>query len=763
MRTRGSQMGAFVVRGVVEWYDACDRDFSMRGMGNNMDGGWGPPDQSATRRARLAADHDGRLAEAFEPLGAPNDTTPGAPHPYGAHPEGMRPAGAAPLWPAEPDDADDENPPWDRPSGRIPVPAPNTTTRAAQVPAWEWDPALEESIPGMSIGGLSGTGKIPALVPLSPDGSGWSKGVRAPSGPNTSTPGAVALPIPGDVEVDDQPSAQMRALRVGNLARATMIITAALLLSRVLGLLRTTLFAAAFGAQSDAVTRDAFTNAFALPDTIFNIVAGGALASAFIPIFADYLIDKRDKKTAWHIASASLNLSILALTALSVLGLIFAPQFLNITLHPLFGTCGAHPDTCEGNQVVNLTRIMLLQPIFLGGATIAVAILQARQSFVLPAIGQVIYSASLVAGIAATMLDKRFGIFGGDLGILGPTYAVVVGAALQFVIQVPGLARAKMQYAPSLDIAHPGVRKMFRLMVPRILNAMLLYVSVYVTRSLLDLVPNQKDGATYGYVTAFTLVLLPIGIFGMAISQAAFPTMAALVAANEWQRLRDTILRTVRGVTYLALPSALGLIVLAYPISRLMVFHGNFTAAQISQVSTPLLFFAVGLLGLALVEILTRCFYALHDSRTAVEVSVLQFMFVIGLSIVLLQPMGAGGLALATSLGSLGEALVLLLLLRNRLGGLDLKELGIFTLNALAASVVAALAALFAYTLLLVIFPYPVPDGASPTENALMIVRVGVPIVVAAVTYFVFARFLGIDDVMPLQRFTGRFARLLRR
>src|SRR5262249_2324214 len=154
---------------------------------------------------------------------------------------------------------------------------------------------------GVDLGDMTGTGKIAAVVPLSPHDSGWSKGLTAPT---VSAP-AGDMAFPGAVEVDQQPSAQMRALRVGNLARATAIVTGAMLLSAVLGVLRTSLFAATFfSADPHArIEADAFTNAFALPDAIFTIVAGGALASAFIPVFADYLIEKRDRQTAWHIAS----------------------------------------------------------------------------------------------------------------------------------------------------------------------------------------------------------------------------------------------------------------------------------------------------------------------------------------------------------------------------------------------------------------------------------------------------------------------------
>ncbi len=690
-------------------------------------------DPERTRQQRAAAE------ESRRPL-FPADSAPEYPQP----PRGQEPASSAQpqtpqkLWP----DDRDVNPPWEIDSTRLPAVTPPTE---AEQPSdsfnWEYDAAISQSYPSVNFNDMSGTGRIPAIVQLAP-GASWSKGIRAPRA-------GQAVERAG-VGVDDQPSAQIRALRAGNLVRATAIVTAALLVSRVLGLFRTSLFAYAFGATYQA---DAFTNAFTLPDTIFSIVAGGALASAFIPVFTSYLIEKRDREAAWHIASAALNLSMLALTALAALAFVFAEPFLQLTLHSYFVVNCPGPK-CEGPMIVSLTRIMLLQPIFLGGATVTIAILQARQHFVLPAIGQVIYTVSLIGGIAATLLDQKTHIFGGNLGINGPAWGVVAGGVLQFAIQVPGLAQARMQYTPTFDIFHPGVRQMFRLMLPRIFNAALLFISIYVNRDLLGLLGTE--GAIYGYVTAFTLVMLPIGVFGMAVSQAAFPTFAALAAAGEWQRLRDIILRMVKGVAWLAVPSALGLIVLADPITRLFLAHGSFDPATVPLISRPLIFFSIGLLGLSLVEILTRSFYALHDSRTAVEVSVLQFLFVIALSIILLQPMGAGGLALATSLGSMGEAFVLLLLLRPKLGGLDIKGLGAFMLNVFAASVVAALAALFVYRLGVVLLPY---RSTSVSETVREIVRVGAAVVAAGVAYFGFSRFLGTDDVVALDRIFKRFVR----
>ena len=655
------------------------------------------------------------------------------------------------------------NPPWDRASMRLPVPPSNTPSSAGNAGPhpygdFDLDSVMERSFPGISVGEFTGTGKI-AAVPLRPGASG--KGIRAPRAPSGSAASlagsaasAQALPTDGiGIEVDPQPSVQLRALRSGNLMRAATIVTAALLLSRILGLARTTLFAATFGNGFQA---DAFTNAFTLPDTIFSIVSGGALASAFIPVFTEYLA-RNDRKSAWHIASAALNLALALLVIFCGVCIIFAQQLIPLMMPSFFYNCGK---ICgEGPVIIALTRVMLLQPIFLGGATITIAILQARQSFLLPAIGQVIYTGCLVGGIFATEVDNRYHFYshifgaGTSLGIYGPTWGVVVGAALQFAIQIPGLMRAKMPYRPTFDIIHPGVREIGRLMLPRLLNAAILYISVFINRNLLALLHDV--GATYGYVTAFTLIMLPNGIFGMAVSQAAFPTLATLVATREWERLRHTILRATQGIIYLAVPSSIGLIVLADPISRVLVAHGNFNLSKLPLTTQPLIYFAIGLTGLSLVEILTRSFYALQDTRTPTQVSILQFMFAIGMSVLLL-PWGSSGLALASSLAWLGEALTLLLLLRPRLAGFDLKALSVYILNVVAASVAMGLVALLLYYLMLIALPIGV---TSKTETVKEILRLVVAIIGAAGVYFGVSHFLGTDEVLPLDRIVKRVLR----
>jgi putative peptidoglycan lipid II flippase len=555
--------------------------------------------------------------------------------------------------------------------------------------------------------------------------------------------------IPEEEEEEvEQPSTKLRALSGRSMMIGTIIITGSFLVSRVLGLVRGSLFAGLFGLTA-SISADSFNQAFFIPDTIFNLVAGGALSSAFIPIFTQYLVEKQDKKTAYYVANAALNGAVVALTVFAIIGIAIAPVFVPIYVP------GA--PKAEVDEIVMLTRIMLLQPIFLGASTVISGILQARQRFLLPAIGTVLYNVGLILGLCATLLDNQTHIFGGNLGILGPTWGVVLGAALQFFVQFPGALAGGLRYRPLLNLTHPGIRNIVRLMVPRIVNAGMLYLAFGVDRGLASLI---SLGSVSGFLLAYQLMLLPLGIFGMAVSTAAFPTLAALFAAGQLERLRETILRTLRGILFLAIPASLGLIGLARPIIRLLYQHGEFNARDTLQVYDPLIFLAIGIAGHAAVEILTRSFYALRDSRTPVYVSLCQFAFLIGMSI-LLFPLGLRGLGLAFSIGVLGEALALFLLLRQRLRGFALQPLVIFLFSVLAASLAATLAALMGYALV----DHAISSGGfegtnSITVNLLLLARIGAGILAAAIVYLVFARLLDIDDSVPmLTRITRRFGR----
>ena len=621
--------------------------------------------------------------------------------------------------------------------------------------------------PAMMAGG-SGVAPLPPtqmspVLPLPPTeispislGSSQRSSAAVPMGV-----GPMAQPVAA-------PSQDTGMIQRANIGRAALIISSAFVASRVLGLLRSSMFAFVFGTSA---TSDAYLQAFFIPDLIFNLVAGGALSSAFIPVFTKYWVGERDEKTAWHLASSALNLTIAVMIGLALLAIIFARQFV-----PLYNP-GEPP--AQLDLITALIRIMLLQSIALGIGVITSSVLNARQNFLLPAVGTVLYNVGLIAGlIPGIILAAHRTANYNTVAVYAATWGVVIGAVLQVGIQIPGLIKVGMHYTLSFDWRHPGVIQVARQMGPRIFNAAMLFLSTLVDRSLILLlvvVVGEKfvQGLITQYYQAFQLVLLPLGIFGMSIATAVFPTLAECVTRGRMDRYRELILETLRGILFLTIPSSVGFIVLGLPTIQVLLQHGAFSLENAQSTSVPLAFFAVGLTGLSAVEILTRSFYALRDSATPVLVSIGQFIFKIALSLVLINlavlgntlPMkgalGMGMLAFSTSCAGLIEAAVLFWLLHQRIGQMQVRATATFLVRVLFAAVGMAVVLLVLRLILDTILVTTAPNqvlGYGGTIVAL--IKLVIEIVVGALTYFLAARLLGIGlntlNLGPVRRLLDR-------
>ena len=552
-------------------------------------------------------------------------------------------------------------------------------------------------------------------------------------------------------------------IQKARIGRASLILSGAFIASRILGLFRTTMFAAIFGAS---ITSDAYYQAFLVPDLLFTIVAGGALSSAFIPVFTNYMIGERDEKTAWHLANSALTLAVAIMLGLALLAIIFAPWIV-----PLYNPGLSQHNPQELALIISLSRIMFLQSIILGAGVIINSILNAKQNFLLPAVGTVLYNVGLIIGLIPGFFLVAHGAT--TTAAYYATIGVVLGAILQVGVQVPGAIKVGMRYKFSFDWHHPGVIQIGRQMVPRVINAAMLYFSTFVDRGLILLLAVAiTQGAVNGLITqyyqAFQLVLLPLGIFGMAISTAAFPTMSENVAKGRLDRVRNIIQDTLRTILFMSIPCSVGLIVLGLPIIQVLLQHGAYTLNSATNTAVPLAFFAIGLTGLSAVEILTRSFYAFRDSKTPVIVSVSQFIFKIALSLLLINAAGwglqwgLGGLALSTSIAGLLEAFVLLWLLQERIGGLELRRLAVFAARVLLASLAMGLGLLIVRVLLDLILvttnPHSQHLGFGGTIVA--VIKLLIELALGLFIYIRATRLLGIEEFWnqgPVKRLLDRF------
>lgn len=473
------------------------------------------------------------------------------------------------------------------------------------------------------------------------------------------------------------PQAVVQSLSGRQIARAAGLLVAGFLLSRVLGLVRDAIIAAVFG---NGFEFDAYVTAARPPETLFFVIAGGALGSAFIPTFSEYL-QKAHREEAWRMASAVINLILLVVAALAGLGALFASPIVGSVLAPEF-------DPAKHALTVDLMRIMMLSPAVFAVSGLLMGILNSHQRFLLPALAPALYNVGIIIG--ALFLAPV-------LGIYGLAWGVVLGALLHLLVQVPGVLRLGFPYRLVLDIVHPGVREVLRLMGPRVLGLAIVQVNFWVN---LALASGMVEGSIGALQRAWVLMLLPQGIIAQSVANAVFPTFSIHAARGETAQLRDTLGQVLRAVLFLAIPASVGLVLLRLPLVQLLYERGAFTALDSEATAWALLFYGIGLAGHSLVEIITRAFYALHDTRTPVLIGGAAMLLNVVLSLTLIRVIGSptglargsfAGLALANTLATALEGLLLLILIGHRVNGQDWSRLLASLGRAAAASAVMAL------------------------------------------------------------------------
>jgi putative peptidoglycan lipid II flippase len=448
-----------------------------------------------------------------------------------------------------------------------------------------------------------------------------------------------------------------------SVARASIVMIAALIASRVLGWLRLSVIGATFGATPQL---DAFWAAFRIPDALFNLLVAGALSSAFIPVFAGYLAKEREKE-AWHVASSVMNLLILSLTALSVVMWVAAPILVPALV------AGFKDDPAQLEECIRLTRIMLLSPIFMGLSALVTGMLQSYRQFLAGAIAPLVYNGVQI--LFALFLSPF-------LGIDALAYGVVAGAAMMFLVQIPELTFRRTQYELAFDLSHAGVREILALAGPRTLSLGAVQIVFFVDTYLASSMP---EGSLTALNYAFQLMLLPLGVFSIAISAAIFPTLSHYASLGQAAKMRDALQQAIRWILFLTLPTAIVMVVLRRPIVNLLFQYGAFGAEARELTQATFLFYSLGLAGHALVQILARAYYASRDTTTPLALTLVSIGVNVILSVTLAPTMGINGLALANSIATLGEAALLLVLLAPR-ARLRMVGLGYATLKQITAA-----------------------------------------------------------------------------
>jgi putative peptidoglycan lipid II flippase len=508
-------------------------------------------------------------------------------------------------------------------------------------------------------------------------------------------------------------------------ARAAAVVGAATLASRVLGFVRDLVVARAFGAGP---LTDAFFVAFRLPNLLRRLVAEGALSSAFIPVFTEYVTTRRREDTREMLRAVIGDMALL-LGGLSVLGVLGAPLVVRMMAPGFFG------DPVLGALTVRLTRLMFPYLFLVGLAAMAMGILNAHRHFLLPALSPVALNVGIIG--AALWLAPHL-----DEPVTGLAIGVLVGGAGQVLLQLPALARHGVPVRPALALRHPAVRRIVGLMAPVAVGQSATQVGTLINTVIASFL--SAGSVSYLYY-ADRLVEFPLGIFGIAIATAVLPTLSEQAARRDTRAVRETLSFALRLAAFVSLPAAVGLLVLREPIVRVLYEHGRFGPAETAGTAAALAMYALGLVGFTGAKIGAQAFYALGDTRTPMRVSVGAVALNCALAAALAGPLGHAGLALATSVAATGHATLLVILLRQRLGGEPIPHARHAWLRivAVSAALAAGLAAL--------VWLWPPPVGAVAEGTWLAIVIAG-----AGGGYLVAHRALGSDEARLATDMLGR-------
>ncbi len=502
----------------------------------------------------------------------------------------------------------------------------------------------------------------------------------------------------------------------GGLAIAAAIVAFGFIGSRLLGIVRTVAIADAFGSSPEL---DAYNIAFRIPDLIFQVLAGATLGSAFIPVFSR-LYRRDGPDAAWRLASHILNVVTVATAVLCVVAFLAAPLLVPLLAPGLGEDIGREDELTD--RAVELTRIMLLSPFFFAMSGIVTGILNGRQRFLLSALSPILYNAAIIFGAVA--LSGRWGVNGLAIG-------VVAGSALHLAIQLPGLFTERMRWRRGFGRDDPAVGEVARLMGPRVIGLAATQFNFVVTGYFASKVgASAISQLTY----AWLLAGLPLALFGMALSTAVFPTLADNVADDDLDALRQTVSRVLRVIMFLTVPAALGLAILREPATVVLLERGEFTRLDSIITASALGWYCLGIVPQAGLEIHSRGFYALGDTRTPVLLAVAAVALNLALSAFLWERYEHEGLAFAVSAASWVEWALLYWLYARRMNAEVAADLRTIATVAVCG---AAMALFLAITLA----PF---DSTSWSENLIIALAGGIA---GAAVYAAMALWLGVDEL----------------
>jgi putative peptidoglycan lipid II flippase len=446
---------------------------------------------------------------------------------------------------------------------------------------------------------------------------------------------------------------QAAASQTEKIARAAGAVSIAVFASRILGLVREQVFAGFFGA---GYAIDAFVVAFRIPNLLRDLLAEGALSTAFVTVFTDY--DQRlGPERTWRLANNVLVCLSLLVGGLILVGIFFSPELVNL-MAPDFGLVPG-----KSHLTALMTRIMFPFLPLMSLAALAMGVLNTKGKFFIPSLASSFFNlGSIVAGVSLSLLAPRFGVH----PIVGMAVGTLIGGFLQLAGQVPLLWRVGFRPQWVLDLRESGLHRILKLMLPAVVGLSATQINIFINTFYAASCPQ---GSISWLNYAYRLFHLPMGLFGVALMIATLPVVSRHAATSDYGALKGAFQSSLSLALLVTLPAACGLIFLADPIIALIYQHGHFTSLDTRQTAAALALYAVGLLPFAGVKIMVPVFYALDDTRVPVVgsfIAVAANLLFINLT---LGALSHRAIALSTSLSMIINCLFLGAMLYRKLDG----------------------------------------------------------------------------------------------
>lgn len=444
--------------------------------------------------------------------------------------------------------------------------------------------------------------------------------------------------------------------RQTNILSAAFVIMATVILSQVLGLIRQRLLVGIFGASN---TLGIYLYATQLPDTLFQLTIAAALSSAFIPVFSEYL-SKGQEKEGHRMASTLLASGFFLFLVLSLVLAVFAQYFLSIF------NLGANFSPSDMTLMINMMRIIIFGELLFIVGTFFTALLQSYNHFFIPGIAAALYNLGIILGVV---------LFSASYGIYSATFGVIIGGLIFVAVQLPLAKKVGFHFTP--DIAYlrsEGVKKITTLMWPRTLSIIVFQMGTVAVGAFISFLADPgRMNVIFDF--AKTLAFAPVTLFGQTIAQAAFPVLSR--EKNNPPEFKTTFVTSFNQMLYLVLPVSVLVLILRVPLVRLVFGASKFDWPATVLTGRTLAFFSISIFAQALITLVLRAFYALHDTKVPLIISALATVLLLGLAYVfiVLCHFGVASLASAFTISSIIQLVALFIFLEKKVGGFNRREL----------------------------------------------------------------------------------------